>query len=143
MYMEEEILRSDLPEKFSSIISLGEPVKVFPQNTSRIVLAFFFLILGIAIFIWFIWILGAACLLMFLYFLWLVISKWGESAVLYQNGFAYYDGEEVQPIAWGEIETILSETTQVLMYGIIPTSKWHYFFLWTTSGKRFKMGYII
>ncbi len=30
------------------------------------------------------------------------------------------DGEEVHPDAWGEIETILSETTQVLMYGIIP-----------------------
>jgi hypothetical protein len=134
------MLRSDLPEKYSSIISLGEPVKVFkPQNGARIIVALIIMIAGVAIFIWWDWIFGIIAFVVFFIFLWTIISKWGESAVLFQNGFAYCDGDEVQPIAWGDVATILAQTTQVMYYGIIPTNKYHYFHLWTISGKKIKL----
>lgn len=134
------MLRSDLPENYSSIISLGEPVKVFkPQNGARLIVALIILIAGVAIFIWWDWILGIIAFVGFFIFLWTIISKWGESAVLFQNGFAYCDGDEVQPIAWSDVATILAQTTQVMYYGVIPTNKYHYFHLWTNSGKNIKL----
>jgi hypothetical protein len=151
------MLRTDVPEVFSSVISLGEPKKVFKPSAGAIITNILLcLILG-ALGIFFIstsleyrsaesgnsylinLIVGLLFLIFVLYYIWKLIAKWGEMVVVYEKGFGYSDGDEAFSIPWGDVTSFTMRVIQMRYYGFIPAGTVRAYKIETRSGKKIKL----
>jgi Family of unknown function (DUF6585) len=155
------MLRTDVPEVFSSITSLGEPIRIFKQSTGskigNILLLLFFMASG-TLFIYFGLhnylapngvastnssiieiVIGLLLFLIFFYLLWKSLSKWGEAIVVYRDGFAYTEGDETIPTPWRDITSFTMRVIQIRYYGFIPAGTVREYKIETRSGKKIKL----
>ncbi|MFZ5885231.1 MAG: DUF6585 family protein [Chloroflexota bacterium] len=54
------------------------------------------------------------------YWAWTLFSRWNEVAVLYQNGFAHFNGRDVTSFQWNDITSITAKVTRMTVYHFIP-----------------------
>lgn len=68
------------------------------------------------------WIYGFGLLIFGLgaYWAWDIFSKWKYMAVLFQNGFTYFNGRKATSFKWDEITSVTQAVTQMSYYGVIP-----------------------
>lgn len=68
------------------------------------------------------WIYGFGLLVFGLgaYWAWDIFSKWRYLAVLFQNGFMYFNGRQATSFKWDEITSVQQAVTQMRYYGVIP-----------------------
>lgn len=68
------------------------------------------------------WIYGFGLLVFGLgiYWAWGVFSKWKYMAVLFQNGFTYFNGRQATSFKWDEITSVQQAVTQMTYYHLIP-----------------------
>jgi hypothetical protein len=68
------------------------------------------------------WIYGFGLLIFGLgaYWAWDIFSKWKYVAVLFQNGFTYFNGRKASSFKWDEITSVTQAVTQMSYYGVIP-----------------------
>ena len=74
-----------------------------------------------------------------MYHLWRTVARWNESAVIFENGFAHYDGKALKAWGWHELAEINSNVKDVLLYGIIKTGTRHKHILKNTQGEAIKL----
>ena len=59
--------------------------------------------------------------------------------MLYKEGFAYFNGEEVIPFRWHEISAITMQITQTRYYGIIPGGTEQNYTILSQSGAHIQL----
>jgi len=83
---------------------------------------------------WGVFILGIT-----LYESWKLITRWNESAVVYQDGFAHYRGKDLPSFKWVDIAAITMRAIKMTYYGIIPTGTMHKYTLYNRDGEKYKL----
>jgi hypothetical protein len=149
---------SNVPSHFVSVDNLGAAQHVFTinkANQASIVVVF---TLMAAFIVWLLWsavrdanlgnnltgvIIGAALFLGLLalcgYYVVRTLMRWRESAVIYDNGFAHFDGKHLRAWAWHEIASIKADVREILLYGIVKTGTRHRYTLTHTNGEALKL----
>lgn len=70
-----------------------------------------------------------------IYWAWNIFSRWQDMAVLYENGFAYFNGRDVTSFKWNEITSIKIRMTQLRVEHFIPAGKIRMFIFESPSAK--------
>ena len=151
-----------VPSSFRSVAGSGEPVHVYRQRRQSkgcgliVLIALLFLALGTGYcsFTAFMDVLSGSqdhsILLVFglaslfvlpgaVFWAWWTLSRWNETAVVYQDGLAYYNGRRMHTVRWNEVESLLTNVVQNYLY-FIPGGTDHMYTITTQTGDRFKLG---
>jgi hypothetical protein len=128
---------------FKTLIGMGEVKKVYKPNrisTLSEIFSFLFMTAGGLLMVYYVpilyrrdqgisiemimFVLGAPSFVgIGFYFLWRVIYWWNDTAVVYQNGFAYLQRKGIVTFLWNEIISIRMEAANFRALGIIPAGK--------------------
>lgn len=150
----------EAPVMYESIVDLGSPEKVFKQsfrrNFSSALGALFTLSLsGVLFYFLFFFksggkvslsqanliyfLAGAFVFVAGLFALWKVFVGWRASAVVYQNGFAYFDGRKKQIARWTDIASLSMKVVKRTYYGFIPIGTERTYTFVDVNGQKFKI----
>lgn len=58
-----------------------------------------------------------------IYWSWSISSHWKDMAILYENGFAHFNGRDITSFKWNEITSIKIRITQLHVEHVIPAGK--------------------
>ncbi len=141
------------PAEFAAnVIDLGTQNRYFPvRKRTRIGnLIGFFLLLGIAVLVFFVGATGASDMLIgmtigaFVFFLmglycgWAAYSNWSKGVGLYERGFVYRDRNGFQVWHWEDIQSIQSQVTRHYYNGIY-TGTTHVYTLLNKQNQKLKL----
>lgn len=65
---------------------------------------------------------------------------WRESIVVYQDGFAHFDGKSLKTFRWSDITSLSMNVVRYMHYGVIPGGTERTYTLLDRDGQKFKLG---
>jgi hypothetical protein len=152
---------SEYPEEFSSITGFGELVNYFPARKVYfwlpVTFGIVFLMISLAAFFFgiflsfqeirqhgtvvagslFFWpgVIALIAFLLTVWMAWLAYTRWGLSAAVYQNGFAYNNRKGLQTWFWQDVVSLRMAVTRHYTNGIY-TGTTHVYTIESKNGKR-------
>ncbi len=134
---------STAPSVFRSVMGLGEPICVYKSGSLdrwiRLVAAAFLLLLGIYMLFTDLRLFGILLVLAMLIWAGLTLRRWFETAVVYEDGLAHYDGKKILVYKWIEIASIAMQVTVFSYYGLIKYRTTHRYTITHLNGKKLKL----
>lgn len=150
-----------LPLQFKNIVGLGQPVKSYAHSKlskiGNVIGCIICLAIGIYLIIEGLVLypqrypdvaesnspiiigVGVAFLLGTIFWVWRLITKWNEMLVVYDSGFAYFNGKEMSTFKWEEISTITMRVIKQTVYGVIPAGTQRKYWIHNVSGEELKL----
>jgi hypothetical protein len=147
-----------IPLSLQSVTGLGEPVRAYPRNAFRkawsIVVCVAWAVLGLALGFYGLaiypragpqqvtgldvpLILGLAGLLLLAALVrsWRTASRWDEAALVYRDGFAYFNGRQVRAYKWQDINAVMIDVARRRYLAVIPGGTRHRYGIVGVAGK--------
>lgn len=150
-----------LPSHFQNVNELGKPIRTYdPSTFSRIgyvigsvfLLVISLILLGAGLGLLpqmfpegsinndlLIISMGACSLILTIYWVWRLITRWNETLAVYEGGFAYFKGNKLDIFKWEEITSIAMRIIKKKVYGIIPAGTDRTYWIHKQTGEELKL----
>ncbi len=149
-----------VPPQFQTVQSLGEPLSVYKGGGLMRWGSVLFCILGACLVplvfyyaltyqetypnvaaqnVPVLLIVGLLLALGLLLWAWRILARWTETAVVYAEGLAHYNGQRILVYEWNQIAAITAQVIQYRYYGIIKAGTSHKYTLTHLNGKQLKL----